>query len=204
MDNEKSHRKVYAKGYFDGLAAALAIKQGQAMNQSKFNSIHSGLTSIAQKVYEAVPISDPWSVAMLKNELVRTGKSMDTRTLEGCLNSLMRSGLISEPSPGHWIRVKVREKVGASGDSAIEYFTPPPPQEKKQLSTQEAKPNRRPIDILSELSSEVANYGEGLKKLAQKLDSAALEIEGQLEQNSADSVKLKQLQELLGSIASNS
>lgn len=47
------------------------IKRTEKMNlnQSKFNSIFNGLSSVVRKTYEAVPIMSRWDASQVHNEL---------------------------------------------------------------------------------------------------------------------------------------
>lgn len=58
------------------------------MLQSKFESIHRNLTTIARKVYEFVPIQEAWDCSQVCGEMRRQGVSNDLRLVAGCLNSL--------------------------------------------------------------------------------------------------------------------
>lgn len=53
------------------------------MNEARFSSIHRGLSSVAQKVYAAVPIADEWAIEAVRRELTRKGHTIDLHTIRG-------------------------------------------------------------------------------------------------------------------------
>lgn len=67
------------------------------------------LSGIVRKVYDAVPMSEPWSMSYINSEVQRNGgTTRDARVVHGCINSLKAAGLVNEPVPGVFIRVAVR------------------------------------------------------------------------------------------------
>lgn len=151
------------------------------------------LSSIARKVYEAVPKSEPWSLSYINSELQRTGGTgRDTRILLGCLNGLKIAGLVEEPTRGTFIRVGVRAEKPKSAPIESQ-----PQQEIKTMqaiaTTSAVKAIRAPIAILSDLAAR-------LRQVADDVETAALEIDEHLAQKSAGAEKLAQLQQLLKSL----
>lgn len=64
-----------------------------AQHQSKLQSV----SSVARKVLEAVPISEAWRSASIREELHRmTDSTIDAHTINGCLATLVKTGLVSE------------------------------------------------------------------------------------------------------------
>lgn len=84
----------------------------RTMNQQRFHSIHDGLSAVAKKVYDAVPIQEAWSIVQIKQELERkqAGVTRDFRIFSGCINSLVNSGIVLEEPKGRFRRVKVTAK----------------------------------------------------------------------------------------------
>ena len=202
MSDEDSHRRVYAKGFFDGLRSlgideisGASIKDLK-MNNAKFQQTYRGLTSICQKVLDAVPIEGKWTVQQIMSEMARTGSVQDKRKVEGCLNSLIGSSLISEPETGRFRRVPVREpaKLAAVEKEEIVAVQEITQAQSKQGSTS-------PLDKLAALSSRVRQIQEMMKNLASDIDDAAIAIEEQMSAVDEDTKKLRQLQQLLKSIS---
>lgn len=154
------------------------------MNETRMRQAMEGVTSIAQRVLEAVPIQEPWSKAQIVAELKRTGSSASVEVVHGCLNNLRGKGLISEPESGKFIRVQARKKQPAAEQpqDVKETMTAPAPEPKVETDTA--------LDRLAKLSGE-------LIKRAAEIEEIALDVAQQIERVQADSEKLRQLQALL-------
>jgi hypothetical protein len=156
-----------------------------SISATKFQAMHKSLTAIAQKVYAAVPASEPWSVSFIHSEIQRNGgTTRDYRVVQGCLSSLKDSGLISEPQRGVFIRVGVKpekETIVQSNPIGI------------PVATNQTPVVRSPMVILSDISTR-------FRELADAVDTAALEIDELFTAKSAGAEKLAQLQQLLKSI----
>ena len=84
-------------------------KESEMISATRFQSMHNSLSGIAQKVFAAVPASDPWSVSYIHSEMSRLGSSTkDVGIVQGCLNHLKDAGLVMEPSKGTFIRAPVK------------------------------------------------------------------------------------------------
>lgn len=172
---------------------AYLLRRKQAVNQSKFEQAHRGLSAIAKKVFDAVPISEGWSPTQIGHEMTRQGSGGgEVRITLGCLNTLIDMGLVSENGKGLFQRVGIRQKAVAEIQ----------PIEKSTVNktssiapvTASAKPyGPGPIEILSKLSSR-------LRELASDMDTAALELAEQVEKNDVETAKMRQLQALLKSL----
>lgn len=174
------------------------------MNHARFLAIHAGLTSAAKKVYEAVPISEPWTTAQIVTELNRLGSNMEFRIAAGCIRALVEAGLVVEQTKDQYYRVPVRPKPQTTTlppepvmATAIKKAqaevplktTPPPP------------PPISPIDKLTGLAARVENIVADLKVLAGDIETAALEIEEQRQAEDADTEKLRRLRSVLKELA---
>ncbi len=154
-----------------------------SMSAAKFQGEYNGLTSVAKKVYEAVPNLEEWGSARILIELKRVGVPMDAKQINGCLDALVRAGLVREPKPGMFIRQHVKD-------------APPRPVLVKSgpveapTGTGDPMPEEAPIDKLSGLSSK-------LREIADAIDNAAIEIADRISSESEETNKLKQLQKLL-------
>ena len=161
------------------------------MNEARFSSIHRGLSTVAQKVYAAMPIADELSIEAVRWELIRSkgGHTIDLHTIRGCLSSLVASGLVTEPSRGQFSRVAIKEAYKAPAE-------PKPIKEAKQPE-KPAMPKQGAIDKLTALSARVRTAMSDMKTLADDIDNAALEIEADILKAGEGAQKYKQLQALL-------
>lgn len=137
----------------------------------KFRTALAGMTSVAQKVYEAVPIQETWPNSSIHTEMKRRGMSYDYSVLGGCLKTLVQAGLIKESTQG-FTRVAVKQET-----------------EKMPKTTSASLP-----DQLGQLAS-------SLRNVADQMDEIALEIEEQLSSNTNAAKKLQALQAALKEVA---
>lgn len=169
-----------------------------SMSQTRFDAIFSGQTSIAKKVYEAVPIAESWTTRKIMAEMQRLGISQDQRTVAGCLENLRKSGLVNELMKGEFRREGIKE----IGIKAVEQ------KEKEPAVVTIAKPPiailttapLSPMDILGALAVRAANLAGMASELASDISDAAIDVQQHIENNDADTKKLKQLQSILKSI----
>lgn len=183
------HKKVFAAGYYKGLSESANQLNEEQMNISKFESVYRGLSAQAKKVYESLPISEPWSPSQIMQELHRKNISMsDMRVVMGCINSLIDAGCVDEPSKGMFIRAEIKEKQAPNQTFKTI-------KQKDTEMQKETKPENttNPIDRLSTLASR-------LRALATDMDDAAISLAEQAQKNDAETVKMRQLQALLKSL----
>jgi hypothetical protein len=201
-EDRQSHRKVYARGYFDALRKLGIDPEEMKMQQAKFDSIHRGLSSIAKKVFEGVPIAEPWSASQIHNELTRLQIcGCDLRTVTGCLNTLVEAGLAEEPQRGAFIRAQIRQKAPAPTIKLVPSLTKEPEMKPQPVATSNAPAETDPIDRLSGIAARVITVAETLRALASDIETAAIEIADRSEKRNDETKKLRQLQELLKSLA---
>jgi len=171
------------------------------MQQARFDSVHRGLSSIAKKVFEGVPIEEPWSAGQVHSELRRLGfGSADLNTTKGCLNTLVEAGIVEEPTRGTFIRAQIRSKPEHPKIKLVPNLTQEESMQKPATPAQE-NDRQDPLQRLSGLSTRVLQMAEALKTLAADIDAAAIEIADASVQRDAENKKLRQLQELLKSLA---
>ena len=162
------------------------------MTPAKFDIAMQSQTGIAKKIYECVPIQQAWQTFQISHALKNmTGSQADVRVVQGCLNDLVESGLVRETQGRYYQRVKVEEKQK--------------PKELKMPAPKEAKPAVEaapsgPIEVLGALSAEIVGMAEHMKKLARRVEDAALAIEQARESDSESTEKLRQLASLLKSM----
>lgn len=166
------------------------------ISKTRFKQLFTTLNAPVKKVYEAVPLSEPWTSSQVITEIVRLGYSMrDPKAIIGCLDTLKRHGLITEPTRGTFVRVEVK-------DTTIEEPKKLEPKEKKMATskpvTQIKQSNLDRLMILSDKANALASQ---LKMMASDLENVSLEIEAEIQENMSSAQKLKQLQDLLKGMA---
>lgn len=170
------------------------------MNNAKMRIVEAGQTSVARKVLSAIPIQERWSAKQIVCELARLRTPVDSRTVGGCLNSLISSGLVREAPPGQFQRVpykgekpvqtereptmRVVSSNGNSGNSVND--------QKKHLID--------PLDHLGRSAVALKNLGKTLQELAVEIEEAALAMAEKCSNSDGEIAKLRQLQELLKSL----
>lgn len=180
-DVSPKHCKVYAAGFYDGLRKSGIEDVEGFMNAARLKQVENGLSGIARKVLEAVPIADQWQAHTIASEIKRaTGSAPEIKIVNGCLESLKSSGLVREPTRGKWIRVSTKEHAGADDEQT--------PAKVVELRKQPAELTAR------EMLSQVAI---AMMDLAAKVEDVANEIDKAEKRNEEKTAKLRQLQELL-------
>ena len=166
------------------------------LSRARFNVIYNEQSSAAQKVYDAVPIAEHWPTNKIIGEMARLGTSSNYRVVAGCLNTLLLAGLLREPRRGEFVRAQIKEP---------ETHKPAPQIEEVMTKTVVAiKPEKSvvqsPIDKINALAMRTQDIISELQQLASDLTDAAVDIQADVERNTADALKLKQLHALLASV----
>lgn len=194
-DDKDRSRRVYGRGFHDGLRAA-AAEQREPMNASKLASAERSISTTARKVLEAVPIAEAWSTGRIVAELKRRGINMDPSMVDGCLNNLRGHGLVREPLRGSFITVQARPALAAVA-------APANVAEASEVATAPevaADKERSPLDQMAELAQAARDIAAKASLLAEQIEAAALDVEERMQRIASDTTKLKQLQQLLRSI----
>jgi hypothetical protein len=171
-----------------------------SMSQARFDRIYSGINAAAKKVFGVIPIADSWDCRQVGGELRRLGMNYESSVVLGCIDTLVRAGLVNEVARGQFRREEIKVaaqpiqlkeapmagKAKASAASAAE--------------VPEAKPQSSPMDVLGGLATRAANIASLVRQLSSDISDAAVEIQSTLESNEEGVLKLKQLQSLLKSI----
>lgn len=175
------------------------------MSQLSFKLAYEAQTSAAQKVYDAVPMVESWSHPQIIAEMARNGQSLDYRVMAGCLNNLVRAGLVQEVIKGYFRRLPVRPQPKPAATPAIKPAAPIE-QVKEPVMTKPAAPittaaaptaKQTPMDILGALAVRAAMLGKQAHELSTDIENAALALQEQQETNEKDMEKFRQLQALL-------
>jgi hypothetical protein len=163
------------------------------MNNAKLQRATESLNGVALRVLEAVPISEPWTVAAICSEVGRHGSRVDFNIVLGILNTHKTAGLVKEPMAQYFQRVHV-----------------PAPEPKAQKTAQVLPmPNtiaeREPLETISAFAAQLRASGRALIMWADDLERLGLEAEARVEaakQGGEELQQLRQLKSLLASINS--
>ena len=197
MDSNKpKYGKVWARGFYDGMRAAENKPRNgteDPMNEGRYKSVIKGLSSIARKVYESVPVQEEWTAIQVLNDMNRrtgSASAIDKKVLLGCLNTLVKSGVVKElPASGAFKRVQVVEEKSKPNEK---------PQQKKDVPMTEKKSPEKANDLGP--LDRIAGLTAKLRSLADEIDDELLNVEKEMNDEAQKYKKLNQLQELLKSI----
>lgn len=187
-----AHRKVYAKGFYDGLKAA-----AEEMTPAKYQTALNGLTSIARKVFEAVPIQEKWTAHRIVTEMSRLSTRIDMKTAEGCLNSLKDFGLVKEPERGLFQRVVARERETISLPTDTTADPAPAPRAPVEPVLSLIQPENTPATVFGEIATTLRARAAELNRMADEIDGAALAFEERIENSEKRVAKFRELSALL-------
>lgn len=182
-------------------------------------------TTIARKVYQAIPIEEAWSHIEIYREFVRIhGTSVEVRTVGGCVNSLIASGLVRQVQRDRYRREPVKEaqapKVriahanrhanpAISKDELDVTVVPsnetPVNEESKKTITMAKKDvavtvkttKKDPLERLLNLSEQLANLTETSRKIAEEIGELTLELTEERELITKEKEQVQQLRALL-------
>lgn len=172
-----------------------------SMSQARFERIISGMNAAARKVFDATPIAESWDYKQIAAELRRSGLNSDSHVVLGCLDTLVRSGLVNEVGRGKFRREEVKPTVLKQSNQKDEPMTTAA-KAKPTLTVKvaPAKQASSPMDMLGDLAARAANIANLVKELSSDISDAAVEIQTGLESSEEDMQKFKQLQSLLKGI----
>lgn len=170
----------------------------------------SGQTTLAQKVFEAIPIGEAWSATQIKGELDRQGKALSTTIsqIHGCLYHLVGSGLVCEPSTGLFqSKVKLPAQRISKEVNMTAQATPAVTTESlaaAQAAAPVTCPIQKTLERLAALSTEVIDATDvarqtlgKLTRLGKEIEDVAIAITLDREQSAKRMDKLEQLQKLM-------
>ena len=147
----------------------------------------SGQTTIAQKIFQFVPIAEEWGAAQIGQTMTRAcGSQTDPRTLLGCLGQLTESGLIRATSRGTFQRAPISQPSA-----------PQPQKQEKEIKVMTAPVAQATPKATTSAIDLLASLAQKLRAVANDIDAAALAIEEGQTQNAVEAEKLKQLKALL-------
>lgn len=159
------------------------------MTTTRTAAVLAGQTTIAQKVFAAIPPSQ--SNAYTAFEISRglkavSGSSPNIHVLRGCLAKLKDCGLIKEVVPGSFRRAELKDKEKVEMPKSAVVMAIPA----KAVDTS-------PLELLSGIASKLRAAAGGLGALADELDNAAIAIEDRAAAGAHELAKVKQIATLL-------
>lgn len=183
------------------------IKESK-LNIEQFNSIYKKMSTLAQKVYYAVPKTESWNASAITQELFRVGNQQPKGAVVSCLVSLLSDGLIKETTPGRYIRVVVEKPaINDNEEDIIETYrviSPCLPISKKIMAISSGDP----IDILKSLPAIALNLINSVDSLKADIEQfksiieiASLGIDDKLKESEDSYNQLVQLRALLKGIS---
>ena len=151
----------------------------------------AGQTSLAQKIFQYVPIHEDWTIAQVAQAMHRAvGARTDPKTLGGCLLTMADAGLVRATNRGTFQRIPVSAPIKTAPTPAIK---------KEPVMTEKTTKTTASIEVSA--IDLLAGITQKLREVTQELEVAALAIEESNAKNAADVAKLHQLQALLKGLA---
>lgn len=181
-----------------------------SLTESKQRDAIKRLNAIAQKVFDATPISEFWSVGQVASELRRRGHNVDGRTVQGCLEAAVDAGLARREAGQNrgksqrYRRVEVRPDPPSLPPIDLDRLVQPKNQTLAQVIRQprtEPMPSPKTaaplLDRMASIAASLRRHAKDSEALAAEIEDAALAAQQQVEAASADGAKLRQLQSLM-------
>ena len=157
-----------------------------ALTATRLRILENQQTGIAKKVYAVVPIQEIWSSSQIVSELRRTSSVRDLRMVEGCLNTLKEVGLIREPSPGSFQRMKPRE---LKEETVSTHYKPAP-------TAVDVVPKKEPLDRILGISTKLRALSRDAEALAEDIENAAVEFEERVGSSAKELEVLRRFKDL--------
>jgi hypothetical protein len=189
-----NHKAVWGCGYQAGLRAA---EEEKRMTPAKLKRILNEQTSVAKKVYSAVPITEAWDSHQIAAELRRKQHNLEFRRVQGCLSSMGKAGLIKESPKGYFAAISANtHPVLTKEEHDVQDDIDNQPKVTKPM-TIPSTTKRDPMMIISDMSSQMIKLADQLMNLSEEFDKAAEELQAAFAASEEGAAKMKQLQALL-------
>ena len=163
---------------------------------TRITALTRGLNPSHRKVYDAVPITEAWSQSEIFAEVTRaTGTAPAHESMKLILENLVERGLAKRDAQGRYQRIVPGPAVPTKTAEQLE-----PAEEAASVEPIAPAAPVTPMDLLAGLAQSVRDLAASMTRLADDIDGAALTVEEHLEKARSETVKLRQLRELLTSI----
>lgn len=159
------------------------------MNHGRKQSIINNMTTVARKVYNAVPIQERWSILQMCNEMQRLGTRVEWPIMSGILNDLVAQKMIYNDGKDHFWR------DADDKEPARQLYHKPCPIDFTQQETA-----TMPFDVLTELSNISAKLrgdAAALNERADRIDDIALKAADAIKEAGAGGEELVRLKAVL-------
>lgn len=180
-----------------------------AMSIQRRDQLLQGQRVNAQRIYNAIPISECWNLHRLIAELTRLGMTAPVDVIQGCLRSLSDAGLIRHDHTNHtYIRTPVRELQPTTREPA------PFPQQKERAmtTTPVTAPAADPAQPEPDYVHRLGNAADALRaaalvfnrataEVADELENLAVSLSDRLQREDPELVKLRNLATALKALA---
>lgn len=196
---ETKRRKAYGRGLYEGLRAAGIDDPRGFMNNARIERIESGLNSLAKKILEAVPCTEPWTKEQIKAELYRQGHNVPLNVMLGALDRMREQGLIREPRQCQFVRVQGRQNDTPLEAPSMLSIAPPAPEPPPPPPPAPPAPDKPKEDVFARL----ARMAVALRAIADEAEAIALDAEDRMQMLRRDTEKLRQFQALLKSLGND-
>lgn len=163
------------------------------MTPSAVARAEQGLTGVARKVLDVVPLEESWPKAAIVSALRRAGSCVQGDVVDACLNNLRGRGLIAEPERGEYRRVKARMTL-VTIEQEVSRMSP-------VAAAPAVAPAADPLARFAILAKDIVALAEQLRMKGAEIEDAAIDVGEYLEKVAADTGKLRALQDLLKGIA---
>lgn len=160
------------------------------MNERRARILYEQQTAVAQRVFDAVPITERWDAKQIATEMGRAWRPAPSfHILEGCLSSLHEQGLIH--AEGNFRqRVFWRDVLPLSQPERRPTLKAVKNEEPPMAVTEPKAATPSTFDRITALCAK-------LSAIAEELSEIALDIEADLEASKSGDEKLRQLKKLL-------
>lgn len=196
----KKTGRIYGRGFADGLRKA-GLNPDEHMNKHLRNELSlDGMSGVAKKVFEFVPIGEAWNSTRIGSEIARvTNATVDRKTLDGCLSALTEAKLIRETSRGLFQRAPEKPRM-------VEPLLPrlirgDMPGVAQDEAAQPPAPTGNALDRLAAAAHRMRELAGEYTALANEVENIALDAEKQIEAAQQDGEKARQLRALLKDFA---
>lgn len=178
-DGPATSRRIYGRGMFDGLRMAGIDNPEGFLNAQKLEKIERGMTGLARKVLDAVPLSEPWDLAQIVSDITRTtGSRPDLQTVKATLVSLVGQGVVEEPRDGRYVRVKVRQPLAPM---LVRSSESPPAEPVRVVTAAPAQPVGDVLSRFAIIAGALRLKASELIALAKDLEDAGLSAQAEIE-----------------------
>jgi len=159
-----------------------------SLSHTRIHALLQGQTGLAQKLFWAVPIEEPWTAGQIAAEYGRTsGGAPAINVVEGVLRTLVDAGLVKRTDKFHYMKDPIKPKRPYNKEKEPKMFVASNP---TPLPAASPTPAPSAFDMMAALAVD-------MRAMAQRVEEIALRAEQEAQTNAAAADKLHALQALL-------